>query len=635
MAMFRKPLAATVALSLIVSQLAIAQKQGPSTLSTPYVLPTQAGVETTSVLTVDNTGTIADDTVPNLVGGAPYALSGIPDGEGAFDNGNGTFTLVVNHEIVSGGATRAHGSTGAYVSKWIIQKNTLAVLGGEDLMKQIFEWNATTQQSNTNPTTTAFTRFCSADLPEVTAFFNPATGLGTRERIFMHGEEAGAGRNVASVVTGPDAGKSYVLGKFNLNTNGSGINANGSWENTLASPFPQDKTVVIANSDGGSGIHNNAVAVYVGTKQSSGSEADKAGLTNGTLKFVNVPGNPTEISNSTTRDTNIANGMRFTLNATTSTAFSRPEDGAWNPLNPRQYFFVTTDQLDTVNDGLGNAIGVTRLWRLTFDDITNPDLGGIIDALIAGQIVDGIKVNMFDNITVQRSSGRILLQEDVGGAAHNGKIWEYDPATFNGTTNSGSLKMIAKHDPARFGDRLGGVTTAATLPFNNDEETSGIIDITDIMRSSSLHIGNPRETWYISSDQAHYTTGITSSQVEGGQIFVVHELAPENNVQVTRTGYVRDRRTGTYSQMITLTNNNATTLPGPIYLVLDGLASNGTLTSQTGVTTVYDPQGSPYIQVSGSALAAGASLTVTLQFSNPSGAALSWTDRVLNSITLP
>jgi len=451
----------------------------------------------------------------------------------------------------------------------------------------------------------------------------------------MHGEEAGAGRSVASVVTGPDAGKSYVLGKMNLNTNGSGINANGSWENELASPFPQDKTIVMLNSDGGSVIMGNAVAVYVGTKQSSGSEADKAGLTNGTLKFVTVPGNPTEIANATTRDTNITNGMRFTLSPTSSTVFSRPEDGAWNPLNPRQYFFVTTDQLDTVSDGLGNAIGVTRLWRLTFDDITNPDLGGTIDALIGGQVVDGIKVNMFDNITVQRTSGHIVLQEDVGGAAHNGKMWEFDPATFNGTTNSGSLKMIAKHDPARFGDRANGVTTAATLPFNNDEETSGVIDITSIMAGSSLNIGNPKEAWYISSDQAHYTNGITTDQVEGGQLFVVHSIAPENNVQVSRSGWVRDRRTGMYSQMVTLTNNNATALPGPLFLILDGLAANGTLINKTGITTAYDPLGSPYIQASSASLAAGASLNVTLQVDNPSAGALSWTDRVLNSVTLP
>ena len=101
-------------------------------------------------------------------------------------------------------------------------------------------------------------------------------------------------------------------------------------------------------------------------------------------------------------------------------------------------------------------------------------------------------------------------------------MWEYDPATFTGATNSGTLTMIAKHDPARFGDRVGGVTTPATRPFNNDEETSGVIDITNIMAGSALHKGNPGEAWYISSDQAHYTSGITAAQVEGGQMFVIH-----------------------------------------------------------------------------------------------------------------
>ena len=109
----------------------------------------------------------------------------------------------------------------------------------------------------------------------------------------MHGEEGGAtGYQLATVVTGPDAGKSYVLGKFNLSTNGSGLDGVGAWENALASPYPQDKTIVIGNSDGGTGIMTNAVAVYVGTKQTTGTEVDKAGLTNGTLKFVNVDRQP-------------------------------------------------------------------------------------------------------------------------------------------------------------------------------------------------------------------------------------------------------------------------------------------------------------------------------------------------------
>jgi len=55
-------------------------------------------------------------------------MAGVPDGMGAYDNGDGTFTLLVNHEIPSRlRVKRAHGSVGAFVSEWIINKQTLAV----------------------------------------------------------------------------------------------------------------------------------------------------------------------------------------------------------------------------------------------------------------------------------------------------------------------------------------------------------------------------------------------------------------------------------------------------------------------------------------------------------------------------
>jgi hypothetical protein len=639
MSTLKKPLAAAIAMALALSPIAPAQNslsQGPSTGSTPYLLPVLPGIDTISVLTVDNTGSIADDVVPHLsIPMTSYGMAGIPDGTGAFDNGDGTFTFLANHEIASGGAVREHGSNGAYVSKWIIHKHTLAVVGGEDLIKRVFLWDATAQASSPTASTTAFARFCSADLPEVSAFYNAATGLGTQERIYTNGEEGGAGREVATVVTGPTAGNAYVLGKFNLSTNGSGIPDSGAWENSLANPFPQDKTIVIGNNDGGNEIMNNSIAVYVGNKQNFGSEVDKAGLNNGTLKFVVVAGNPVEVVNSSTRATNITNGTRFSLSGTSSTAFSRPEDGAWNPSNPREFYFVTTDVLDTVSDGLGGATGQTRLWRLTFDDITNPDSGGFIDLLIDGRTVNGQKVNMFDNITVNKKSGHIILQEDVGGAAHNGKIWEFDPTTFTGATNTGDLTMIAKHDPARFGDRAGGVTTPATPPYNNDEESSGIIDISDIMSDSAKNKGNPREAWYISSDQAHYTSGITPAQVEGGQFFVLHQIAPENNLQVTRSGIVRDRRSGVFVQQITFTNNTPGTLSGPFYFILDGLSETAGLVGQSGTTSFYAPLASPYIGFGPSSLAPGDSTTIVLQFANPTNAAISYTDRVLNSVSVP
>lgn len=620
-------------LGLLLASSAFAQLKGPSTASTPYVLPTLPGYETISLLTVDNTGATSDDTVPNLVGGAPYGLSGLPDGLGAFDNHDGTFTLLVNHELANNaGVVRAHGGRGSFISKWIINKNTLQVIGGEDLMKQIFLWNTAAQQSNPTPSPFSFNRYCSADLPAVTAFYNAASGLGTQSRIYLNGEEGGAtGWARGHVATGPDVGKSYVLGKFNLSSNGSGLTGVGAWENLVACPFPQDKTLVIGLNDGGSGIMNNALSVYVGTKQASGTEPEKAGLMNGTLKHIRVVGIADEISNTTTRTTAITSGMRFTLEAASSTFFSRPEDGLWNPANPKEFYFLTTDRQDQAADGVGAQIGQTRLWRLTFDDLTNPDLGGKIDLLINGRVVGGHKVNMFDNLGINEKNGHLLIQEDVGGGAHNGKIWDYDPVT-------DALFIVAKHDPARFGDRIpgpGGVSTPATAPFTNDEEASGIIDITAIMAGSTLHKGNPREAWYASTDQAHYNTGVTTAQVEGGQLFLLHEIAPVNNAAVARGSVVRDRRTGQYLQQVTVTNDTTAALTGPFYLVLDGLSANATLTNATGTTSVYGPTGSPYISVSAGNLPAGAAAVVTLSFSNSTNAAISYTARVLNSISTP
>jgi len=144
----------------------------------------------------------------------------------------------------------------------------------------------------------------------------------------------------------------------------------------LANPHPQDKTVVIGSNDGGTGVMKDSVVVYVGTKTKTGSEIDKAGLSNGASKFVHIDGVLNEIGDPVTRRSAIVSGSRFNLSSSTSTHFSRPEDGAWNPHNPKQFFFVTTDQLDKTDLTGGTQRGGTRLWRLTFDDIANVDAGG-------------------------------------------------------------------------------------------------------------------------------------------------------------------------------------------------------------------------------------------------------------------
>ena len=470
----------------------ISQK-GPSSSQTPYLIPVNPGTIVSSVISVT-------DSAAN-----GYKMAGIPDGLGAFDNGNGTFTLLMNHEIGSGlGVTRAHGSVGAFVSKWVINKSNLTVVSGSDLIQNVNLYDTTTQTYTTynasNPSTkAAFIRFCAADLPAVPAFYNASTGKGTQERIFMNGEENNdESRALAHIVTGSNAGTTWdlpALGK-------------AAWENAVASPNTGDKTVVALTNDGTDG----QVYFYIGTKTTTGSEVDKAGLTNGKPYGIKVTGFAAERTNSTSNIAIPTPGTRFSMvdlgnvkqlsgvafntlsNANGVTKFSRPEDGAWDPSNPNDFYFNTTDQIDQVTDGVGAQVGRTRVWRLRFDSIQNPALGGTIEAVLDG--TEG--ANMFDNMTIDKF-GHILLQEDVGNAAHNGKIYQYTIAT-------DKLVQVAKHDPARFGD----IGLSATAPYTQDEESSGIIDMSDILGAGM----------FLTSDQAHYSLG--GAAVEGGQLLSIY-----------------------------------------------------------------------------------------------------------------
>jgi hypothetical protein len=439
----------------------------------PYVVPVEPGVRSLAILTAGDSPNLKPD-------GTPYRMVGIPDGLGAFDNGDGTFTVVMNHELgATNGIARAHGAAGAFVSKWIIRKADLAVMSIEDLIKQVVTWNPTTSSYNAPATGIAFARFCSADLPAPSALFDAASGKGFDGRLFFNGEENGdEGR---AVVHGMD-GTSFEtprLGKF-------------SWENSVANPGTGEKTVVLGTDDAGGG----QLYVYVGDKTTTGSPIDKAGLTNGVLYGVRVLGQPLE--NVTT---GIPNGpfdlapfgnvenmtgaaLQTASVAANVTGFQRPEDAAWDPNQPNDLYFVTTAAFSAPS----------RLWRLRFTDIQNPTLGGRLELLLDGS--EG--QHMLDNITVDQN-GHVYLQEDVGGNDHIGKVWRYDIAT-------DTQVVVAQHNPAFF-------TTGSPTFLTNDEEASGIIDMSDILGPG----------WFLQDVQAHY--GISGELVQGGQLLALFDPA--------------------------------------------------------------------------------------------------------------
>jgi hypothetical protein len=499
---------------------------GPSSSASPYVINVPRTVDITSLLTV---GDSVNDKPESTL---PYRMVGIPDGMGAFDNHDGTFTLLMNHEIApANGVLRQHGFVGAFVSHWIIRKGDLTVLHGGDQAKQVLEWSIA--NSSFVPAARAMGRLCSADLPLPSAFYNRKTGKGYSGRIFMDGEEVGnEGRAFGHIVSGPGAGISYELpslGKF-------------SWENSLASPYEQDKTVVMGTDDSTPG----QLFVYIGEKQTTGNEIEKAGLHGGSLYGIQVLGFPLEdLAVAPERGLGIASGARFSLHkfgdarsmtgvqiqdasaANLVTEFLRPEDGAWDTRNPNVFYFVTTDRFDSKKDGSGTQVARSRLHKLTFDDIREPELGGRYDMLLDGTGPQ----QMLDNITVD-GDGNLILQEDPGNQAYLARIWKFYP-------RSGALVEIATHDPARFGNRNGAIVTAPTPPFNSDEESSGVIEITHLFKknqSSDWDRFDSREDeefderlkwvkrgyrYYLGVTQAHYPTTGEPELVEGGQLYII------------------------------------------------------------------------------------------------------------------
>ncbi len=99
------------------------------------------------------------------------------------------------------------------------------------------------------------------------------------------------------------------------------------------------------------------------------------------------------------------------------------------------------------------------------------------------------------------------------------------------------------------------------------------------------------------------------------------------SLDIERSGYTINRHGSKVMQTVTVTNLGSTTITGPVQLVLDNL-TNTTLLNATGTTANNLPD-SPYITVSTGDLAAGAAVTVTLQFALPSSGGISYSARTV------
>lgn len=521
---------------------AFGQVSGPSTSHTSYMLPSSptSGVVFTSLISNGNgSGGLAQQVYGRINAnnqfvagsggtvGNGYQMAGIPDGMGAYDNGDGTYTILMNHEIgANAGVQRAHGSRGAFVSTWVV-RNDGTVIGGRDSASDYNLWNigsnsyqnfnASNPMPQYNPNATngvqgwvtnnpnrdGIGRYCSGDLAAQSAYqwTDTSSGItyGTSNRVYLAGEEIGSeGRLFAHV--GSTATQLPAFGKM-------------SWENAVTNPFAQRATVTIGLDDSTPGN----IFVYVGQKQDSGSDVERAGLTNGKLFTVTMNGTTTGpvsgTPNANIEDrTNVygtagspSSSKAFSLyefgqNGTVSVPslpgstitptggtavtglqqrgdtngqmnFLRPEDGAWDPRDPSKFYFLTTDAFG----------GNSRIHQMQFNNITDPSLGGTLTVLGDGKNTSSFSggftsfdspdrstsvsitgkantMEMADNMCAvvgDDNVTRLLIQEDVGNNARLGRLWLYD-------TSADSLLEIGISDVRYFG--YAGTAAGGLIP---------------------------------------------------------------------------------------------------------------------------------------------------------------------------
>jgi autotransporter-associated beta strand protein len=556
-----------VAAATTVSLSAQSLIQGPSSSQSSYLTPTAPGWSATAIMTVGD-----------RVGGLPagYMFAGIPDGLGAYDNLDGTMTVLANHEIgndfttgVLKGAVRAHGAAGGFVSKWVINTSTWQVVSGGDFVTSRLNqmmWNGTTWAAPT--AAYAYLRPCSADLPKLSAFWDSTTSTGYNGLIFLNGEETGVdGKAFAFIATGDvgEVGKAYELphhGKY-------------SYENLLArsnygsTPGAANllQTVVVGTDDTTPG----EVYVYIGTKTNTGNAVEKAGLTNGQLYGVKVNAGVTGYTGAIALEnasgingtfalapifTNATiaakTGTEFQTASTTAgvTKFARPEDAHW--VDENSLIFATTG---ASGSAMANVTVTSKIYQLDFDSSMADGIlttGGSIKVVVDSDKItglDGQKARSFDNLTIG-DDGKLYIQEDPGNSSYVAKHWIVDHTLSTQALREASAVQIFESDRTRF-------TTGATQFQTLDEEHSGIIDITTIVND-----GIAGSQWFLVATQNHAAaTGANAATlVEGGQFIALNK----------RLG--SDVRTGLSS--VTLTNGGSIVVNG--LNITDAVTLNGT-----------------------------------------------------------
>lgn len=425
-----------------------------------------------------------------------YLVPGIPDGLGVLKSGN-KLRIITNHEwsatnAIAAGRNSGSGLTqGSFISEMHYDLTTQTVTKAKDFITDVVWYNYATAKFGNKPVAPAgadaldayktpnhsalLNRFCSATLAPEGTFYDKKTARGYRGAVFLAGEEGGdESRGFVSDMTGQL-----------VQIPGFGLSA---WENLIPVPNVGVTTAIMGMEDGSA--TDSQLWMYQGSKTRTGAWYEKAGFTNGSgYVLAQDPSAPVANDNEIRAkygknkefkvqfakiDTSVNGKSQNDQAREKGIELARVEDGAFDPANPKDFYFVTTESNKDPKATTPNPLTPTvsrdggALWRLSFNDLSNPSEGGTLELLLDGSEIPYLSKP--DNITVD-GAGNVLIQEDPGNNAQVARIVAY-------RIEDGALGTVAKFKDELFAE-------GAKSFITKDEESSGIIDVTEILSKGS------------------------------------------------------------------------------------------------------------------------------------------------------
>jgi len=517
---------------------------------TPTMLKDVAGGPELKITSLITNGEFTDGTTP----GSVYVPPGIFDGQGAYSNDDGTYTLLVNHEV---GASVAYGYTaeglngavtGSRISRLVVD------IDADDNAANGFQSRIVSgglaYDKVIGTDTNGFDRFCSANYEAANRF---GSGRGFVNGTYLTGEE----------VFGSGGGAFYALDTANSDLYEVKAFGKGTWESATQIDTGSTNTVAVLLFDDAKA----PLYLWVGQK-TAGGYLERNGLAeaNGSL-YTFVPNALAETGVDATAGPDSDDLKALALGAplagswvridkTVGTSYadltdtqlreravalgalqlSRIEDGEVNPLNGQLAAFVSTGTKDFTNGDLyGNVYTLDFASAFAADGNLSTSRASTLKIIYDADRLSDPRTGLRnpDNMTWS-PDGSLYLQEDrangggIDVAAGNfgtqeASIWRLNPSgrvdPVTGVPSERWAQIDRTAVPSAYGQSQPAYTNADTNGVGN-WESSGIIDVSAIY-------GAAAGSYFLANVQAHSLGGgsiVGSSYLaEGGSIDLIQQ----------------------------------------------------------------------------------------------------------------